>query len=100
VSGALLPAELVFLRRKLNQAIEDEDPEMVSEALDCLKATGFQNDPQVLDGMKFLVASQRPDGSWAGDPGDLYTEYHSAWAGIDGLRDYHFHGQVRRLPVP
>jgi hypothetical protein len=100
VSGALLPAELVFLRRKLDQAIEDEDPEMVGEALDCLKATGFQNDPQVLDGMKFLVASQRPDGSWAGDAGDLYTEYHSAWTGIDGLRDYRFHGQIKKLPVP
>ena len=99
VSGSLLPAELVFLRRKLNQAMEDEDPEMVGEALDCLKATGFQNDPQVLAGIKFLVASQRPDGSWAGDPDDLYTEYHSAWAGIDGLRDYHFHGQVKKLPA-
>jgi hypothetical protein len=99
VSGSLLPAELVFLRRKLDEAIDDENPEMVSEALDCLKATGFANDPQVLEGIKFLVASQRPDGSWAGDPDDPYTEYHSAWAGIDGLRDYHFHGQVKRLPV-
>jgi len=99
VSSSLLPAELVFLRRKLNEAIHDENPEMVSEALDCLKATGFANDPQVLAGMNFLVASQRPDGSWAGDPDDLYTEYHSAWTGIDGLRDYHFHGQVKRLPV-
>jgi hypothetical protein len=99
VSGSLLPAELVFLRRKLNQAMEDEDPEMVGEALDCLKATGFQNDPQVLAGIKFLVASQRADGSWAGDPDDLYTEYHSAWAGIDGLRDYHFHGKVKKLPL-
>jgi hypothetical protein len=99
VSGALLPAELVFLRRKLDQAIEDEDPEMVSEALDCLKATGFANDPQVLAGTKFLISTQRPDGSWAGDPDDPYTEYHSAWAGIDGLRDYHFHGQIKKLPV-
>jgi hypothetical protein len=53
----------------------------------------------VLEGTKFLISTQRPDGSWAGDPDDLYTEYHSAWAGIDGLRDYHFHGQVKRLPV-
>jgi hypothetical protein len=98
VAGSLLPDELVFLRRKLKEAIADENPEMVGEALDCLKATGFESDPQVLDGMKFLIASQRPDGSWAGDEDDSYTAYHSAWTGIDGLRDYHFHGQVKRMP--
>ena len=99
VSSALLPTEITFLRRKLKQAIADEDPEMVSEALDCLKATGFERDPQVAEGLQFLISTQRPDGSWAGDSDDLYTEYHSAWAGIDGLRDYHFHGQVKTLPV-
>jgi aspartate/methionine/tyrosine aminotransferase len=30
-----------------------------------------------------------------GDPDHPYTEYHSPWAGIDGLRDYHFHGQIK-----
>jgi Prenyltransferase and squalene oxidase repeat len=99
VSSSLLPDELAFLRHKLKQAIEDENPEMVSEALDCLKATGFETDPQVADGLQFLVSTQRPDGSWAGDPDDPYTEYHSAWAGIDGLRDYRFQGQVKTLPV-
>ena len=98
VASSLLPDELVFLRRKLKEAIADENPEMVGEALDCLKATGFESDPQVLDGMKFLMSTQRPDGSWAGDEDDIYTEYHSAWTGIDGLRDYHFHGQVKRMP--
>lgn len=98
ISSSLLPSELVFLRRKLKQAIENEDPEMVGEALDCLKATGFESDPQVAEGLQFLVSTQRPDGSWAGDPDDLYTEYHSAWAGLDGLRDYHFHGRVKKLP--
>ena len=99
VSSSLLPDELAFLRRKLKEAMDDENPEMVSEALDCLKATWFANDPQVAEGSQFLVTTQRPDGSWAGGPDDLYTEYHSAWAGIDGLRDYHFHGQVKTLPV-
>ena len=99
VLSSLLPEELAFLRRKLKQAIAEEDPEMVGEALDCLKATGFAGDTQVLEGMKFLVSSQRPDGSWAGDPDDIYTAYHSAWTGIDGLRDYHFHGQVKKMPV-
>lgn len=99
ISSSLLPDELAFLRRKLKEAIDDENPEMVSEALDCLKATGFENDPQVDEGLQFLVSTQRPDGSWAGGPDDIYTEYHSAWAGIDGLRDYHFHGRVKTLPL-
>jgi hypothetical protein len=99
VSSSLLPNELTFLRRKLKQAIADKDPEMVGEALDCLKATGFERDPQVAEGLQFLLSTQRPDGSWVGGPDDLYTEYHSAWAGIDGLRDYHFHGQVKTMPV-
>lgn len=99
ISRALLPQELAFLRRKLDEAIDDEDPEMVGEALDCLKSAGFENDPQVQKGMEYLLANQRPDGAWAGDEDDVYTEYHSAWTGIDGLRDYHYRGQVRKLPV-
>jgi hypothetical protein len=99
IAGSLLPAELAFLRGKLKQAIAEEDPEMVGEALDCLKSAGFEDDPQVRDGVKFLISTQRSDGSWAGDQDDMYTAYHSAWTGIDGLRDYHFHGQVKTLPV-
>jgi hypothetical protein len=99
IDRGLVPQELTFLRRKLVQAIDDEDPEIVGEALDCLKSAGFENDPEVRKGMDYLVANQRPDGAWAGDADDIYTEYHSAWTGIDGLRDYHYRGRVSKLPV-
>jgi hypothetical protein len=99
VAPSLLPEEFAFIRRKLDQAIEDDDPQTVGEALDCLKAAGFEDDPQVAKGMAYLVSSQRPDGTWAGDEDDLYSEYHAAWTAIDGLRDYRFHGQVKTLPA-
>jgi hypothetical protein len=99
VAPSLLPEEFAFIRRKLDEAIEDDDPETAGEALDCLKAAGFEDDPQVDRGMAYLVASQRPDGAWAGDGDDVYTEYHSAWTAIDGLRDYRFRGEVKKLPV-
>ena len=99
VAPSLLPEEIAFLRRKLDGAIADDDPEIVGEALDCLKAAGFENDPQVSKGMDYLVSSQFEDGSWSEDEDDVYTAYHSAWTGIDGLRDYHFRGTVRKLPV-
>jgi len=98
ISTALVSDEIAFIKNKLKGAIEDQDPEMVGETLDCMKAAGFDNDPEVRAGVQFLIASQRPDGAWAGDAGDLYTEYHSAWTGIDGLRDYHFHGTVKKMP--
>jgi hypothetical protein len=98
IAGSLLPDEIAFLRRKLKAAIVDEDPEMVGEALDCLKAAGFERDPQVKDGVKFLISTQLPDGAWADSDDGGYTAYHSAWTGIDGLRDYHFRGKVEKLP--
>ncbi len=100
ISASLLPQEFSFLRRKLKQAIEDDDPEMVGEAMDCLKAAGFAGDPDVRAGEQYLISAQRADGSWAGDPNDTYTAYHSAWTGLDGLRDYRFHGRVKKLPTP
>lgn len=98
IAPSLLPEELRFIRLKLDKAIADEDPEMVGEALDCLKAAGFENDPLVSKGMEYLVSSQLADGAWAEEEDDVYTAYHSAWTGIDGLRDYHFHGTVKKLP--
>jgi hypothetical protein len=98
VAPTLFPQEFQFLRRKLNEAIANDDPEMVGEGLDCLKAAGFENDPQVIAGMQQLVDTQRPDGTWGDDDEDVYTAYHAAWTAIDGMRDYRFHGRVGRLP--
>jgi hypothetical protein len=99
IDASLLPEEFRFLRRKLKQAIEQGDPEMVGEALDCLKAAGFADDPDVRAGEQYLVSAQLPDGSWVDDPDDDYTVLHAAWTGLDGLRDYRFHGEVKKIPV-
>jgi hypothetical protein len=99
LAASVFPGEIAFLRRKLKEAVAEDDPEMIGEALDCLKAVGFEHDPQVVDGMAYLVSAQRPDGTWAGDRDDLYTEYHSAWTSIDALRDYRFRGRTKKLPV-
>ncbi|HEX7289434.1 MAG TPA: hypothetical protein VF532_24840, partial [Candidatus Angelobacter sp.] len=73
--------------------------EMVGEALDCLKAFGLENDPLVRQGGEFLLARQLADGAWVSEKDtSLYTAYHSAWTGIDGLRDYHYQGKVKKLP--
>jgi hypothetical protein len=98
VAASLLPQEFRFIRRKLAEAMVSNDPEMVGEALDCLKAAGLERDPQVAKGIEYLVLTQRPDGTWGDDDDDVYTAYHAAWTAIDGLRDYNFHGWVTRLP--
>lgn len=98
IAPSLLPDEFAYLRHKLADAMAEDDPEMVGEALDTLRAAGFENDPEVQKGMQYLIEHQRPDGAWAGDQDDVYTEYHSAWTGIDGLRDYRFRGQTTKLP--
>ena len=99
VAPRLLPAEIGFVRDKLRKALEGEDdPELVGEALDTLKHSGLRDDPLVTEGMRYLVATQRADGTWADDDADLYTHFHSVWAAIDGLRDYRAGGRVRRLP--
>ena len=98
IAPSLLPDEFAYLRHKLAEAIKEDDPEMVGEALDTLRAAGFENDPEVEKAMQYLIEHQRPDGTWAGDRDDVYTEYHSAWTGIDGLRDYRFRREVTKLP--
>jgi hypothetical protein len=98
VAPLLLPDEIAFVRRKLRQAIDEGDPEMVGEALDTLKHVGAENDPLVPEGMRYLVSTQRADGAWADEDDDLYTHFHSVWTSIDGLRDYRQGGRVRRLP--
>ena len=99
IAAALLPEEFAFIRPHLTAAIASDDPEMVAEALDTLRAAGFEKDSDVQKGMDYLVSAQRPDGTWAGDSDDPYTEYHAAWAGIDALRAYRYRGTVRQLPA-
>jgi len=97
IAPRLLPAEVAFIRRGLALGIARRDAEMVGEGLDTLKAFGFDGrEPLVRRGIALLVASQRPDGTWGGSR-DVYTRYHSAWTGVDGLRSYRFGAEIRQL---
>ena len=101
IDPALLPQEIAFLKYKLAKAMkeDEEDPEMIGESLDSLKALGQGNDPLVLQGIAYLLDNQRDDGTWVGEEdSSAYTAYHSAWVAIDGLRDYHYRGTVKKLP--
>jgi hypothetical protein len=101
VDPALLPDEVAFIKRILAKSITEEgdDPEMAGEALDTLKAFGLESDPLVQKGIEYLLESQLPTGEWLSEEDrDLYTAYHSAWTGIDGLRDYRYRGTVTSLP--
>lgn len=95
-----LPQEYEFLKTNLREAIITEDPDMMGEFLDSLKAFGLKDThPLIRTGMEFLLSRQNPDGSW-GDMNeeDLYHRYHPTWTAIDGLRQYAWRGE--RLSFP
>ena len=90
ISWRLLPDEFQFLKDHLHEAIAMDDPEMVGEFLDSLKAFGMtEKNPIIRTGVDYLLSRQNPDGSWGDcDPRDTYMRYHATWTAIDGLRDY------------
>jgi hypothetical protein len=98
--GRWLPAEFEFLMENLKAAIAMNDPEMVGEFLDCLKAFGLQDkDPRIQNGISYLLSQQNQDGTWGdSNPKDMYMQYHPTWTAIDGLRDYAWRGE--RLSFP
>ena len=98
VSPSLLAAESAFLKRSLDEGIADGDAEMVGEAIDALKAAGSAESSEVRRGTAYLLSTQNADGSWGEADDDTYTRYHSAWTGIDGLREFRYRGRVSRLP--
>jgi hypothetical protein len=72
----------------------------MGEFLDTLRAFGMTDrDPEIQQGVQFLLSTQNPDGSW-GDPRgkDIYNRYHSTWTAVDGLLDYRFK-PARACPV-
>jgi hypothetical protein len=96
----ILPEEFSYLKRNLPKAIALNDAETMGEFLDSLKSFGLTtSDPQIRSGIAFLLDNQRPNGTWtAPDEKDPYTLYHSAWTGIDGLKDCRPQGE--RLSFP
>jgi hypothetical protein len=100
LSPRWLPEEYAFLKSNLREAIEMEDPDMMGEFLDSLRAFGLKDShPLIRRGMEFLLSSQNADGSW-GDmkARDVYERYHPTWTAIDGLREYRWHKE--RLSFP
>jgi len=100
LSPRWLPHEFQFLKANLKEAVNFDDPDMVGEFLDSLKAFGLSDQhPTIRLGTNYLLAKQNSDGSW-GDPDsqDIFQRYHATWAAIDGLRDYAWRGE--RLIFP
>jgi hypothetical protein len=100
LSPRWLPQEYAFLKTNLREAIVTQDPDMMGEFLDSLKAFGLEDThPLIRTGMEFLLSCQNEDGSW-GDMSekDVYFRYHPTWTAIDGLREYAWRGE--RLSFP
>ena len=96
----LLPQEFGYLKRNIPEAIALKDPETMGEFLDSLKSFGMTtSDLEIRTGITYLLDTQRPDGTWSpADEKDRYTLYHSAWTGIDGLKDCRWQGQGLSFP--
>jgi hypothetical protein len=99
LSPRWLPCEFEFLKANLEEAIALDDPDMVGEFMDSLKAFGLANNgPMVRRGTQYLLSGQNADGSW-GDPNEDDCErFHPTWTAVDGLREFAWRGE--RLSFP
>jgi hypothetical protein len=100
LSPRWLPHEFKFLKKHLPDAISRDDPEMVGEFVDSLRAFGLDSKhPSLRKAIAYLLSKQNEDGSWGGaNSKDGYQRYHSTWTAMDGLREYSWHGE--RLCFP
>ena len=90
-----LPREFAFLKANVADACERNDPEVLGELLDSLKAFGLgATHPLIIRGTRYLLAEQNEDGSW-GDPDEenIRTRCHTTWTAIDGLRTHAWRGE-------
>ena len=95
---ALLPNEFSYLERNLPEAIALDDAETMGEFLDSLKSFGLTaSDPAIRTGMTYLLDHQQADGTWTSSKKN-YARYHSAWTGIDGLKDSRWRGEGLSFP--
>lgn len=87
---AWLPHEYYFLASHLEHALATNDPDVVGEFLDSLRAFGHTAEDQAIRyAMNYLIETQNRDGSWGAREGTItYRRFHATWAAIDGLRDF------------
>ena len=98
LSPRSLPKEFAYLKANVASACKREDPEILGELLDSLKAFGLRSDdPLITRGTDYLLASQNQDGSWGEvDEENIRTRCHTTWTVIDGLRTYAWRGILSR----
>ena len=101
LSPAWLPWEYAFLRTHLDLALASDDPDVVGEFTDSLRAFGVgDRDPQVQQAFEYLLDTQNADGSWGDwDMDTIYTGFHATWAAIDGLREFCRDGERVAFPA-
>jgi hypothetical protein len=100
LSPRLLSQEVAFLKANVASACKREDPEILGELLDTLRALGLRgNHALISQGTRYLLTSQNKDGSW-GDPDEenIRTRCHTTWTAIDGLRSYAWRGERSTFP--
>ena len=95
LSPRYLPQEFAFLKANLAGACERNDPDLLGELLDSLKAFGVDPSHALLRrGTNYLLASQNEDGSWGDvDEENICRRCHATWTAIDGLRAYAWRGE-------
>lgn len=100
LSPRWLPEEYEYLKAGLRQALATDDPEMLGEIMDSLRAFGMTSrHPLIREGMEYLMARQNADGSWGDlETENIYQRYHPTWTAMDGLREYRWRGE--RLSFP
>jgi uncharacterized protein DUF6895 len=96
-----LPREFAFLKANVTSACTRNDPEILGELLDSLKALGLgANHPLIKRGTSYLLAAQNEDGSWGDASEDnVRTRCHTTWTAIDGLRTYAWRGERQIHPL-
>jgi hypothetical protein len=101
LSPRWLPQEFTFLKANVEATCAHEDPELLGELIDSLKAFGLRaTHPLIARGTGYLLASQNEDGSW-GDPNEenIRIRCHTTWTVVDGLRAYAWRGERLSLPA-
>ncbi|MBD0324946.1 MAG: hypothetical protein ICV68_00860, partial [Pyrinomonadaceae bacterium] len=100
LSPRWLPEEYKYLKAGLGRALAMDDPEMLGEIMDSLRAFGMTSrHPLIREGMEYLMARQNDDGSWGDmETENIYQRYHPTWTAMDGLREYRWRGE--RLSFP